>query len=268
LNCVGLPNDSDALEALLRRIEPALTTVGRKGALQVDRWEDPSGARLILRRRGGEIVSFVPSYAGMPGAWIGNATRLAEEVWRVDVLDEAGEQQTAATVDFEDDGLGVSGTRRMAATIIALGNQVGTYPDETAFAQSDDSLLDPSGAPSEPPALFAANNWPWPPRMGAESFISHGVFGPPHEASATARLNGVVLRADRRTNEATGMDFSVARIRTAGMEVDLCLARDEHPEAPGPGQVVGGVVYLVASVDASAGPGRGSFLDRLRSRIS
>jgi hypothetical protein len=42
----------------------------------------------------------------------------------------------------------------------------------------------------------------------------------------------------------------VALTGTAGFEVDLCLAGDEHPDVPAPGAIVTGIVALSASLGA------------------
>jgi len=87
--------------------------------------------------------------------------------------------------------------------------------------------------------------------MAAESLISYGVFGPADQAEAYARLNGTVLRAERRTVAATGGRFVVARVRTVGLDLDLCLPTSVVPE---PGAVIGGTVFLVASLPFATTP--------------
>ncbi|MDP9436836.1 MAG: hypothetical protein M3P93_17275, partial [Actinomycetota bacterium] len=49
LACAGLPvTDEQQLGALLDRIMPEAQLLGRTGRNSVVRWEDPSGARLVL----------------------------------------------------------------------------------------------------------------------------------------------------------------------------------------------------------------------------
>lgn len=72
-------------------------------------------------------------------------------------------------------------------------------------------------------------------------------FGPADQAEAYARLHGTVLQAQRRTVAATGQSFIVARVRTVGFDVDLCLPA-AGVELPQPGNIVGGQVFLVASI--------------------
>ena len=86
--------------------------------------------------------------------------------------------------------------------------------------------------------------WPWPARLGAQSFLSHGVWGEPAQSQAYARLAGIVSRVDTRANTLTGQRFHVARVRSFEMELDVCLAADEHPEPPVAGGVVAGTAFL------------------------
>jgi len=67
-------------------------------------------------------------------------------------------------------------------------------------------------------------------------------------------LNGVVLRSERRTTAITGQGFLVARVSTVGIEVDVCLAATDHPELLEPGQVIGGTVFLVGSLEPWLAP--------------
>ena len=84
-------------------------------------------------------------------------------------------------------------------------------------------------------------------------FEPFGAFAEPAQAQAHARLTGTVLKAERRFSWLTGHPFTVAITRTAGFEVDLCLARDEHPTVPAPGAIVTGVVSLSISMEHLTG---------------
>lgn len=79
------------------------------------------------------------------------------------------------------------------------------HPDTEAVAASPDSLLDPSAdMDSEPAPHYVERGWPWPPRFAAESFFSYGAFGDRDRPESTARLAGVVLKADRRNTAQAG----------------------------------------------------------------
>jgi len=78
--------------------------------------------------------------------------------------------------------------------------------------------------------------------------VSAGVFSAPEQAQAYALLHGTVLDAERRTVIATGQSFIAARVRTAGFEVDLCVPATIP--VPEPGNIIGGQVFLVASMPA------------------
>ncbi len=82
-------------------------------------------------------------------------------------------------------------------------------------------------------------------------------IGDPRQASAHARLSGTVLAAERAVCALTGQPFTIASVRTAGFEADLCLAGSEHPDLPVPGSIISGTVFLSAAIDAPAlQPGR------------
>ena len=120
------------------------------------------------------------------------------------------------------------------------------YPDADAFAASPGSQLDTS-AGQEPPPHYRERGWTWPPRLGAESFISYGVFDPPDQARPHARLSGTVLKAGQRVCALTGQPFTVATVSTAGFAADVCLAASEHPGPPAPGTIISGTVSLCAA---------------------
>ena len=58
------------------------------------------------------------------------------------------------------------------------------------------------------------------------------------------------LRAERHVCALTGQPFTVAAVRTAGFEADLCLPGSEHPGLPAPGNIISGTVVLSAAFDA------------------
>jgi hypothetical protein len=156
---------------------------------------------------------------------------------------------TSLAVELEQRRLLATEIERADAAVVAFGQSVSAFADAATFGASRDSLLDPNAdLDAEPPPIYAERGLPWPTRMAAESFIAYGVFPQDADARALARLNGVVLAASRRTTAHTAQSFIVARVRTAGFEVDLCMSAEEHPEVPTPGQVVGGEVFLVGSI--------------------
>ena len=72
----------------------------------------------------------------------------------------------------------------------------------------------------------------------------------PRPGPAPARLSGTVLKAGHHICALTGQPFTVAAVRTAGFEADLCLAGSEHPGLPAPGNIISGTVVLSAAIDA------------------
>lgn len=229
LDCVGLGvGDPAGLGRLVDMAVRYAEHLGELAGVSVLRWQDPSGARLVLGMRGTEVVDLLPSYAGAPGARLANVHAVNDDVVIADVLDEDGEQVTMLAAELEQRRLlpAAKGAVQGLACVVALGVDVTVWPDEDAFAASDASLVsDDGGDPGEAPAHWVEQGWPWPPRMAAESFISYGVFGNPKQAEAYARLNGTVLRAQRKTVVATGQEFVAARVRTVGFEADVHASR-------------------------------------------
>lgn len=256
LACVGLDvADEEAFAALVESVIPEAETLGSRRGSTVLRWEDRSGARLVVTRRRNEIVSVLPSFAGTPGARISNVEPIGDELVSIDVVED-DELATRAGIDLEQRPLlrrGVGGL----ASIVALGVDVRVFSDAKTFAQSDASLL---GEPTDEPAPdhYAEAGLEWPPRFGAESFVSHGLFATDEPPTAYAWLSGTVLGASGQLVERTGQRFVSVRVRTVGFEADVCLPEPEHPEVPTAGQVVAGTVYLVGSLETAAQAERAS----------
>lgn len=256
LSCVGLGiSDDSELAGLVARLDD-VTLLGETGTAKVTRWQDASGARLVVTydRDGFDIT---PSFAGEPGARLAGVTALNDDVVSAAVVDEDGEQLTGMAFELEQRRFLTDDHVTGYAGITALGVDVTVHADEAAFAASDASLLQPAGsADSAPPAEFVERGWPWPPRMASESFLSYGIFGEPADASAYARLAGTVLHARQHTVALTGQEFVAARVRTAGFEATVCMAAADHPAVPQVGEIIAGTVFLVACLDAiRPGPG-------------
>lgn len=253
LECIGLDvSDKAALERLLRTAADDGVELGVRDGRRVVRWQDDDGARLVLvLDRANRLVALTPSFASEPGAVLASLQHANDECWTAAVMED-GSQVTALAADLEqgallDPGAGVGGD----AGVVALGRAVEVLPDAETFATSSASLLDPSRSDADGGA-----------RMGPESFIPTGMFaGDPSQVRPHGRLNGTVLRSRTCRNSLTGAEFHVARVRTVGFELDVCLAASEHRQVPPPGAVVAGMVYLVAALAAvpapeSTSPGR------------
>jgi hypothetical protein len=224
LGCVGLAvRDGDELDRLITAVLPAAHSLGRAGALELFRWQDPSGARLIVAVVDDQWVELLPSFAGLPGALLANLEPVNDEVTTADVVDPDGEQLASVAVELEqrrllnpaDPPSGRQAGFSTPATLVALGTDVSVRDGAEAF----------------------------------EPFLAYTGFDAADEAEAYARLAGTIVRAERRTVVQTGQRFVAARVRTAGFQLDLCLSASEHPALPTPGQIVAGEVYLVASLE-------------------
>ena len=252
LACVGLAvSDETELGWLVTSAHRAVRETGVFGGVHVGRWQDDSGAALMLGWRSGELLDFIPAYAAASGSLLSDCHLINESVASAAVVDADGRQLTAMAFEAEQYrqlralGQPVSGPAR----ITALGIDVTIHPNADAFAASSASQLDPSAA-QEPLPHDREQGWSWPPRLAAESFISYGVFADPAQARPRARLSGTVLQAGRHVCALTGQPFTVAAVRTAGFETDLCLAGSEHPGLPAPGSIISGTVVLSAVIDA------------------
>jgi hypothetical protein len=106
LACVGLAISSNKeLQELISRVLPLSTRLGARDGLEVRRWQDESGARLLFGLRAGAVVEFLPSLAAAPGAILGPIVVLNDEVSSAAILDEQGEQLTSAAFELEERGL-------------------------------------------------------------------------------------------------------------------------------------------------------------------
>lgn len=241
LRCLGLDTESQAdLEALLRGVFPDTVPVGEHDGVVACRWTDDSGARLTLGIRDDAIADLVPSYDARPGVRVAGLSLLADEVVAADVLDEDGGLLTRMACELEQwrcvDDTRVAGT----ASVTAFGIEVSVHTDVRAYSASSASLLAPEDEAR-----------PEPVRMSSESFVSYGlVSGDGGEPHAYARMSGTVLAGTTKLNTRTGRAFHVARVRNVLGELDVCVPVCDQPEVPVPGNVVSGLVYVVASLDA------------------
>jgi hypothetical protein len=254
VSCIGLgPESEEELMGLLDRVVLGAEVVAARRGLEIRRWEDASGARVTVGLRGGNRVEdLIPWLASEPGARLGPLSPAEDGVHVGDVLD--GDGETAARGAFEvaqRPQLAGAGHPGGPAAIVALGTEMTVSDDADTFATSPASLLDPTAEPGEPGGDL---------RLAAESFIPLGLFGAEAGHAAEARLAAVVIASDRRINALSGLPFVVARTRTAGMEIDVCLDGREHPGALRPGQVISGLAHMIASVRVeAAGPARRRF---------
>jgi hypothetical protein len=250
LACAGLPvTDEQQLSALLDRIMPEVQELGRTGRKRVVRWTDPSGARLVLDVTDEGVVDLLPSFRSGTTVLLGDLRAVNSDVAIASLLDEDGEEMTSVALALEQRRLlPRQPVARVRASLTALGVDVVVHPDAGAFESSDASLLDPDASGGAPPSTWE-RDWPWPPRVAANSLLSYGVFAEVADATAHARLAGEVLLAERRTVQATGADVVVAEVRTAGFSVTVCLEGAAHPQTPVPGNVLSGTVLLTASLE-------------------
>jgi hypothetical protein len=128
LACAGLAvSDEAEFGWLLKNACIGIREIGTFDGVPVGRWQDDSGAALILGLHDGQIVDFATTYTGSSGGLLALGQR-------------------------------VSGPAR----ITALGTDVTIYPDPAACAAAPASHI-PGTAPEPPPDYTG----PWPPRLTA-----------------------------------------------------------------------------------------------------
>ncbi|HEY0717738.1 MAG TPA: hypothetical protein VGD68_08995 [Streptosporangiaceae bacterium] len=198
--------------------------------VRVRRWEDPSGAAVVLGWRGDQLLSFMPAFAARSEVRLANCYPVREPVAVADVLDEDGMQVTALATEVEQyRHLAAAGRPAGgSARITAFGLNVTVHEDQDAF----------HAAPKGPGDATAPAD-----------FEPFGAFAEPARAQPHARLTGTVVKAERRVCGLTGQPFTVAVTRTAGFEADVCLNDGEHPELPAPGAIISGIVSLSVRLD-------------------
>ena len=266
-DCIGFRADSaEDLVALVEQTLPTATHLGTgpKGA-ETFRWQDSSGARVMIEKRGEIVHNMLPSFAGKPSTMLTDVVRLNDDTSAADVVDESGEMITRLAVDLEQRALLANASVHGRAALVGLAGELTLHADAAAFQASDASRMGGTEEVDPPPPHLLEQGIKWPPRWATESFVSEGLFSAPRESRPIAMLNGVVIEADERVNSLTGVSFIRARVRTIGFEVDICASVAQMSSTPTPGQVIGARVYMVGSleswtVDASVG-------SSLRSRL-
>lgn len=251
LACIGLDvPDLAAFESLLGDVLPASVRVGTAGDVEVRRWEDASGARLVITLRGRSVEGVLPCFAGAPGADLGDVAVLAGDVCQADVLVD-GEVVTRCAVALEEAHLLGARTGHGRASIVALATEIEVFADEAAFLASPASLLVQDAAPVETPLDPLPGGIDQPLRVGPESLISMGLFMAGTGGSGVtpeARLAGAVVASDRHRCERTGQAFDVLRVRTVGFEADLCMPADVDARPAAVGSIVAGYANLMGSL--------------------
>ena len=140
---------------------------GEFDGIRVLRWQDPSGAALVLGcQEKGLITDVMPTYAAAAGGIFADCRLLNEPIAVAAVVDEDGTQLTAMAFEAEQyrqiKALGQPASGH--ARITAFGVSVRVYADDDAYSASPDSLLDPS-------AEHGDQVW-----LATRSFISYGAF--------------------------------------------------------------------------------------------
>lgn len=212
--------------AIFAAVQPETTSEGT----ELYRWEDPSGARMTIERDGDEVISVIPSFAVSSTVAAGRAHLVGRRVVQVEVLDETPEGPPFMTFELErpQDFAARAAADSGDMFLTTFGTDVIFYENAASFSSSDDSLLIEDG--SDPDL----------PRIGAESYLSFGGAG--------GVLHGTVLSARVLTNVLTGQPFATVTVRSAGFSLEVCLPWSADMPAPSVGSLIGGDVYLIATL--------------------
>jgi hypothetical protein len=260
--CIGLGVDDEAgFDRLIDDARRQARPIGSGGGTDVYRFEDPSGARLVLGvDSAGRVVQALPSFAAPAEAWLAHVRRANSAVAIADLVDAEGEQLSQLAVELEQRQLlGDPTSAPVAAALVALGNEVRLFEDVAAFHAAPDSLLVPGGDPDEPRPETLPEGISWPVRVSAGSFTSYGVWGEPAEARATARMAGVVTSAEVRVVALTGQRFVAATVDSI-CPMTVCYP-DRGEPVPVPGAVIAGSVFMVGSIPSLEAPPEQSGVD-------
>ena len=94
LACVGLAvSDETELDWLVTSAHRAVRETGVFGSVHVGRWQDDSGAVLILGWRSGELLDFIPAYAAANGGLLSDCHLIDNSVASAAVVDTDGQQR-------------------------------------------------------------------------------------------------------------------------------------------------------------------------------
>jgi hypothetical protein len=237
LACIGLavPVRAD-FARLVKTTEGDAEPMGRRDGIDIARWEDPSGARVVLAHDGDQLTRFQPSFAAEPGAELVSITPVSTTVSRAQVVDASG--KLVATVDVEPEQQAtvrdLDGVDAAPASLIAFATDVAFFADADAYAASPRSLVDEDRRSSR--------------RYAPVSFEAYGAENEGDEIEAYAHLAGTVRTVDDRRNHLTAQRFLTARVATLGFEVTLCAPLGEDDELPAVGSIAAGTVFLGADL--------------------
>ena len=127
LACIGLAvNDGTELGQLVTAAHRSARQIGVYNGVHVARWQDDSGAALILGWRSGELLDLIPAYTAASGGLLSGCHLINESVASAAVVDAEGEQLSAMAFDAEQyrqlQSLGqpVSGPARITALGVAV----------------------------------------------------------------------------------------------------------------------------------------------------
>ena len=166
LACVGLEvSDESGLDWLVTSAHRAVREIGVFGGVHVGRWQDGSGAALILGWRSGELLDFIPAYTAARGGLLSDCHLINESVAAAKVVDAGGRQLTAMAFEAEQyrqlQALGKPA--RGPARITALGVDVQVHPTRRLRRLPRQPARPGRRPRAGPPPHYRELGWSWPP---------------------------------------------------------------------------------------------------------
>ena len=136
---------------------PSAHRFGVVDTLELLRWQDASGARLVFGVANGDLIDFLPSFASTASVRLRDLRRANADVVVAAVVDDDGEQLTSLAFECEQMRLvPTGGVESALASLVLLGRQVSVHTDAASFGADPASLLDPDADPDAPPPRGAA----------------------------------------------------------------------------------------------------------------
>jgi hypothetical protein len=206
------------------------------------RWADPSGAELWIQQNAeGELVGVNPHFCGRsrvrallthmidPGS--GNVLDGRFHGWADPakaVADQSGSYPFLFDAPDAACHCGLTLPTEVEIQVAAFAHDVQVFDNPRAYD-----------------ATQTSDTW-----HTSQSFIPSGLIGPGSGVKAEAAFNGHVVRAEKRTNRLTGIEFVWCLVNCSGGSFDVVADPEVMPKVPPVGGVISGDFWLTGRIGA------------------